>query len=76
MKPLLAYTGLRVQRKADAGQLSRMEGRLGICGPWNLAPALISDLPTQLGDEVTVCRDPVFLGYPWPEVGSSTVQLG
>lgn len=40
MKLLLAYTGLRVQSQADAaGQLPRMEGRLGICGPWNSAPA-------------------------------------
>lgn len=38
-EPLLAYTGLRVQSQADAGQLPRMEGRLGIGGPWSLAPA-------------------------------------
>lgn len=39
MKLLLAYTGLSAQSQVDAEQLPRMEGRLGICGPWNIASA-------------------------------------
>lgn len=63
MKLLLAYAGLRVQSQADAGQLPRMEGRLGICASWNLFLHLAPDLPTLLGDGVTACRGPVCLGY-------------
>lgn len=74
MKLLLAYTGLSIQSQADTEHLPRMEGRLGICGFWNLAPSSgpkPTYTPGRWGDSVQGSCVP---GVPM--VPLSTVQLG